>query len=574
MINKALNRVYGGWKNTNPGRSVRDFYQEIYGEISERPTNFPQPKIFATELYVNNTIQTAISNINPDLSDYATKSYVDDAIVVSVPDLSDYATSDNSILNNPTLNNATFSGPISGLSISKNAIGLSNVDNTSDDNKPISVATQNALDTKPNIYEINLSDYEIDVNGILNINLSRNSINNIFNDNSNTDNYTFTGINNGVNELCKCIAHDSKNNLYIGGTFTVAGPVFLHSQTRFVSRICMWDGLKWNRLGGPGGGGVNNTCNAMIFDTNDNLYVGGAFTASNGDNFIITNRVSMWNGTMWNSLGNGSNNGLNGECFCLEFYNGILYAGGIFTQAGTVNASNIARWNGTEWSNLGSGLNGICYSIKVDSNGNLYAGGVFTMAGGVECFNIARWYNEEWHSMNSLFLNQSWFYILTIAINSENHVYIGGSFLENQDGKRFTNIAMWDGNDWYPLANGPGAMVRTIMIDNNNGILYASNGNFFSTWDGNSWIRPHQSDGEIWTMIINSIGDIYIGGSFQRIDEDPLFRRIVKYIKYINLSIDEKEFGSINRNDYITVFKDNNDKIKHSEIVSQKFMFL
>ena len=40
----------------------------------------------------------------------------------------------------------TFNGTVNG--ITKSMVGLGNVDNTSDANKPISSATQNALDTK------------------------------------------------------------------------------------------------------------------------------------------------------------------------------------------------------------------------------------------------------------------------------------------------------------------------------------------------------------------------------------------------------------------------------------------
>ena len=40
----------------------------------------------------------------------------------------------------------TFNGTVNG--ITKSMVGLGNVDNTSDANKPISSETQNALDTK------------------------------------------------------------------------------------------------------------------------------------------------------------------------------------------------------------------------------------------------------------------------------------------------------------------------------------------------------------------------------------------------------------------------------------------
>jgi len=49
-----------------------------------------------------------------------------------------------------TLNSPTFTGTVNG--ISKSMVGLGNVDNTSDANKPISTATQSALQTKADVY--------------------------------------------------------------------------------------------------------------------------------------------------------------------------------------------------------------------------------------------------------------------------------------------------------------------------------------------------------------------------------------------------------------------------------------
>jgi hypothetical protein len=50
------------------------------------------------------------------------------------------------------LNNPTFTGTVSG--ITKNMVGLENVNNTSDANKPVSSATQTALDLKANSSDV------------------------------------------------------------------------------------------------------------------------------------------------------------------------------------------------------------------------------------------------------------------------------------------------------------------------------------------------------------------------------------------------------------------------------------
>ena len=71
-----------------------------------------------------------------------------------------------------------------------------------------------------------------------------------------------------------------------------------------------------------------------------------------------------------------------------------LYAGGHFTAAGGVAATNLAQWNGTSWSALGSGTGGNNYldpqvnALAVAGN-MLCAGGCFSTAGGKICGSIA-----------------------------------------------------------------------------------------------------------------------------------------------------------------------------------------
>lgn len=58
-------------------------------------------------------------------------------------------------INAPTINNATFTGTTNG--ITKSMVGLGNCDNTSDVNKPVSTAQQNALNLKANINDATLT---------------------------------------------------------------------------------------------------------------------------------------------------------------------------------------------------------------------------------------------------------------------------------------------------------------------------------------------------------------------------------------------------------------------------------
>ena len=77
--------------------------------------------------------------------------------------------------------------------------------------------------------------------------------------------------------------------------------------------------------------------------------------------------------------------------------NNVLYAGGLFTDAGGVTVNYIAKWNGTTWSALGTGMNSSVNALAFDSTNNvLYVGGNFTTAGGVTVNRIVKYTNSSY----------------------------------------------------------------------------------------------------------------------------------------------------------------------------------
>jgi hypothetical protein len=107
-----------------------------------------------------------LGNATVDLSDYATETYVDTAVstlIASAPETLDtlnelaaalgddanFATTvTNSIATKAPTESPTFTGTVAG--VTKTHVGLGNVDNTSDADKPVSTATQTALNGKAN----------------------------------------------------------------------------------------------------------------------------------------------------------------------------------------------------------------------------------------------------------------------------------------------------------------------------------------------------------------------------------------------------------------------------------------
>ena len=108
---------------------------------------------------------------------------------------------------------------------------------------------------------------------------------------------------------------------------------------------------------------------------------------------LSNSRAATFSDANWTSMGGIYS--VNGEVEAVVADGfGNLYAGGTFTIAGEVFATNIAKWNGSSWSALGSGIGGSASSGSVWSlavlGSDLYVGGAFTSAGGKVSYSLAK----------------------------------------------------------------------------------------------------------------------------------------------------------------------------------------
>jgi hypothetical protein len=178
--------------------------------------------------------------------------------------------------------------------------------------------------------------------------------------------------------------------IYVGGSFTNAGGTP-------ANRIAVWDGANWSSLGTGGANGLNATVNAILADGSD-VYVGGSFTTAGG---VTARAIARWNGSNWSALGEGMFHTSTANVFSLAKLGGYLYASGVFTNAGgSVITRNIARWDGTKWEALGSGIGNEAISgasratsLTVWAN-DLFVGGIFETAGVCDAEDIARWNDQ------------------------------------------------------------------------------------------------------------------------------------------------------------------------------------
>jgi len=272
------------------------------------------------------------------------------------------------------------------------------------------------------------------------------------------------------------------------------------------------------------GDGMNSTVRALALDPNGNLYAGGGFTTAGG---VAATNVAMWNGTTWTNLGLGLNPPIDTAYALASCTNGNLYAGGDFRGAGGVAATNIAMWNGTTWTNLGLGLNNPCsttHALALDPSGNLYAGGDFTTAGDVAATNVAMWNGTSWTNLGTgmLTIDEEISCVNALAIGTNGNLYAGGHFAQ-AGGVAATNIAMWNGTTWTSLGAGMNSNVYALALDTN-GNLYVGGSfttaggvaaNYIAKWNGTSWTSLGDGmNNTVCALALGTNGALYAGGSF------------------------------------------------------------
>lgn len=313
----------------------------------------------------------------------------------------------------------------------------------------------------------------------------------------------------GADAGVKTAVVDAAGTLYIGGSFTVAGRVIANG-------VAKWDGSAWSALGSGMGrsDGYAPTVYALAVSGSD-LYAGGVFTTAGG---IAATNVAKWNGTTWSALGSG----VNGLVLALAASGSNLYAGGVFTTAGGIAATNIAKWNGTTWSALGAGMGGddcatpMVYALAV-SGSKVYAGGQFTRAGGIAATNIAKWNGTTWSALGAG-VGDCYSAVHALAVSGTN-VYVGGEF-KRAGTTGATNIAKWNGSRWSALGSGMSDRVSALAISGSSlyagGSFYASPAHCIARWNGTKWLAlgSDLGAGSCVAALAVSGPTLYVGGTF------------------------------------------------------------
>jgi hypothetical protein len=174
----------------------------------------------------------------------------------------------------------------------------------------------------------------------------------------------------------------------IGGRLIAAGP-FTSLKGTQASYLAQYDPAtqSWTAFGQP-----NHEVHALHL-TSTSLYVGGQFTQIGG---IVANNIARYDlaSGSWHALGDGISEtwGPGGRVLAITTLGDLVFAGGLFSRAGTVPADNIARWNGSTWEELGGGTSDAVMALAADPSGLVYLGGSFLSVGdGLPSVRFAIW---------------------------------------------------------------------------------------------------------------------------------------------------------------------------------------
>lgn len=334
------------------------------------------------------------------------------------------------------------------------------------------------------------------------------------------------------------------NDVYAGGDFDDKASVNSKLQAGSgIKNIARWDGTTWQAMKT----GLNGAVHALLATESD-LYVGGEFTPDGGGTNASSaiNHIARWDGTQFN----GINMGLNNTVYALAGDDTSLYAGGMFTapdSSPTTILQRVALFNGGNWLALGAGLNNdpdplAAVRTLVLKNGILYAGGNFTqtpttpMAGAVNyigTFDVSSLSNSWEQFVLSSSLNQ---YVFSIAFLS-NVLYAGGSFTQFDSGNAYYIINSNNGTSWTTLTpsggSGPGlsAAVNSVaegpgsMIYMGGGFIQSQDNtvsdlNFITRWNGTTFQRLPDNgansglDDAVYTLQGDGGDYLYVGGEF------------------------------------------------------------
>ena len=341
----------------------------------------------------------------------------------------------------------------------------------------------------------------------------------------NTSTQTWEALGTGANNIVYTIKING-TDVYVGGAFTQAGGV---TNTGSFAR--------WN-TGTSTWYSMGTSLNAPVYAiaiSSPNIYIGGNFTNAAG--IADADYIAKWNGTAWSAL---SSSLLTGTVKCIQpDASGNLYVGGFFANAGGLtNADCIVKYTTSTslWSALGTGAGGEVRDLSLDGT-TLYVAGNFGSAGGLANTTGIAKYNTStgiWSPVESgLEVGGN----LNAVEKTGADILIGGYF-PSISGITYNHIAQHVPGGWQELGSAFNGSVNAICV--NGPDVYFGGGftrvagykaNYFVRWNmlSGNWTVFDSLNSSVSAIVFDSLGNLFIAGSFTDASGDPNADRIARW---------------------------------------------
>ena len=233
----------------------------------------------------------------------------------------------------------------------------------------------------------------------------------------------------GFNAYVHALTVDANGNLVAGGRFTQTGG----SSGTVLNGIARWNGSSWEPIGSGFNDPLDNPVEALITDSNGDLIAGGTIDQVGDGSFTSVNHIARWDGSSWKPMDEGFNRGVRA---LIVGSNGGLIAGGsfetvsdFFNYGSPPDRNRVVRWNGSSWETLGNGLGlGLGSEVEdftVAANGDLIAGGSFEKTGdGLVVNNVARWDGTSWKAIGDGLANS----VSALATSADGDLIAAGGY--------------------------------------------------------------------------------------------------------------------------------------------------
>lgn len=332
------------------------------------------------------------------------------------------------------------------------------------------------------------------------------------------------GLNSGANNSVSAIVLQSDGKVIVGGNFTTYNGVAINRIIRLNTDGTIDSGFNV-------GTGANNTVSAIAVQPDGKIIIGGNFTNYNG---VAKNRIARLNsdGSLDVSFtGTGANNLV--AAIVLQSDGKIIIGGNFTTYNGTAKA-RIVRLNSNGALDTsfvtGTGANALVSAIVVQPDGKILTGGSFTTYNGSTVNRLARLNTDGSVDAGFILGTGASDYILTIVLQSDNKIVIGGNFVtyNGVTANKITRLNA-DGTLDTGFNSGTGAnnVVRSMIMQSDGRIVV---GGSFTSYNGvvqNRIIRLN-NDGTldsgfnsgtglnnlVAAIALQSNNEIIIGGSF------------------------------------------------------------